>query len=236
MGVLGVGADAAVVDVVVRYAEGQQLEAVGQGKVDVVLLLPGVPLGYLLHGEVGLLEGLVYLDADLEGGKRDAGAYDGVHIGAAGSIGFVHGLQGVCYDVAYRAAPSGMDGCHDAVGGIVEEDGYAIGRRHAQAGVLEGGDEGVLLLQQGVAGISGEAVEGLVDDEYVAAVRLIGYDEVLGTDVDEAAQLVLVGAHDGWLVARVGGAVEGAVGAAAAAAMAGGAECHCLGVGHGVEV
>ena len=127
-----------------------------------------------------------------------------------------------------------MDGCYDVVGGIVEEDGHAIGRRHAETGVGQGGDEGVGILQQGVACIAGEAQEGLIDDQHMAAVGLIGQDEVFGTDADETAQLVLMGMHDGWLITRVGGAVEGTISTASATAVASGAEGHYLGVRCGV--
>ena len=57
---------------------------------------------------------------------------------------------------------------------------------------------------------------------------------MLGADAEEAAQLVLMGVHDGGLIARVGGAVEGAISSAATAAVAGGAEGHYLGVRGGV--
>ena len=126
--VLGVGADAAVVDASLWHIVGEELEAVGQGEVDVVLLLVGVPLGNLLHGEASLLEGLVHLDAYLEGGEGDAGAYDGLHMAAAGAIGAVHDVEHLRYDASYRATPAGMDGGYDTVDGIVEEDGNAVGR------------------------------------------------------------------------------------------------------------
>ena len=106
----GVGTDAGGLYLRVGQAEAQQLQLVGGPQVYVMLVGIVVPFGDVGHGEVGGAEGFVHLFAHFEGGERDAGADNSLHVFALCAVERLHPLQRVQDDAVHRSPPAGMDG------------------------------------------------------------------------------------------------------------------------------
>ena len=143
---LRVGAYAAFVDLFSGYTCGKQLQTIGCRKIQMIFLFLCVPAGYLLHIEGRFSEGLIHLYAYLEGVERDAWSYDGMHVGGSGTISFVHGIEHGGHDTRHCTSLSCVHGSYGSVCGIVEEDGYAVGRRYAEAQPFDVGHYGIFIL------------------------------------------------------------------------------------------
>ena len=87
-----------------------------------------------------------------------------------------------------------------------------------------------------MACIGRELHEGLVDVEEVAAMGLIGNDEMACRDAQSVAEPILMGKHHGGLVASVGRTIEGAVCTTATASVTCGTECRSSCMEHRVSV
>ena len=217
-----VGADAAEPYVgLVETALHEQL-AVEKGEVEVPLL---ATLGGAVEVEVGGSKLLIHLVAHLEGIEGDAGAYDRHKVGGVGAIGGTHVDRRFMGYAGEGAAPSGMDGTHGAVLGVVEKNGYAVGGGHAHTHARDVGHHGIDALKNHLAHVVGKGAKLVADDARVNTVGLVGQDEVAAVDAQLLAEQLAVGCHMGRVVAAEGVDVErGIRGACAHAAVTGGAE------------
>lgn len=193
MGGVGECADTGKMDVVGGNTAIYELQAVALRQVDVPSLFTLHLTGnrdvhqretacYLLHGELCLGKGIIYLITHLERLQRNAGTYGSTQRFGASGIATGHCVHRRLYYSPHCTTPSSMHGSSAMMLGVIKKNGYAVGSGDTDADTCHVGYHGIDTFNVRLALflLKTEILRG--NKAELTTVRLMWIDETVGSD------------------------------------------------------